>query len=139
MSNSGRGLRRITRTCAVRSGPVALLAAGLLAAALQPAVAPVMSEATVVAAADQATPLAPAAPTGVAATVGPGRSYVSFTPADGLATSFTVTAWSGNSVVATATGTTSPILIWGLSYGSTYTFTVTANNGNGASGSSLPS
>ncbi len=92
------------------------------------------------------TPVALAAPTAlpgvpvdVSATTGPGRSHVSFRPADTRATSFTVTAWNGTTAAATATGTTSPVLIWGLSYGSTYTFTVKANNAAGSSAQSRPS
>lgn len=82
----------------------------------------------------------PGAPTGVAAVRGPGEAVVSFTaPASngGTAiTSYTVTSSPGS---VTATGTTSPITVTGLTNGTSTTFTVTATNaaGNGnASGAS---
>jgi hypothetical protein len=74
---------------------------------------------------------APSAPTGVAATAGAGQATVSFTaPSDNgsAITSYTVTAtpFSGSSV--TATGSSSPITVTGLTFGTSYTFTVKATN-----------
>jgi len=70
----------------------------------------------------------PGAPTGVSATAGNAQATVYFTaPAsDGGSgiTSFTVTSSSG----LTATGNASPITFTGLTNGTTYTFTVRANN-----------
>ena len=79
------------------------------------------------------TAATPGIPTNVSGTAGPGRVSVSFTPADARATSFTVTAWKGGTAATAATGTASPILVWGLSSGSSYTFTVTASNSGGFS------
>ena len=82
----------------------------------------------------------PDAPTGVSATAGSGSAAVSFiAPAnDGGASilSYTVTASPGG---ATATGSTSPITVNGLSSGTTYTFTVTATNSIGTSAASAAS
>src|SRR4051812_14810195 len=119
MYSTGRLLGGRSSRSIVRSGMVAVVAAALMALVLQPSAALAADVAT----APAATVL-PAVPTAVSATVGPGRSYVSFRASDARATSFTVTAWNGTAAAATATGTVSPILIWGLSYGSTYTFTV---------------
>ncbi|MEI6051219.1 MAG: fibronectin type III domain-containing protein, partial [Opitutaceae bacterium] len=74
---------------------------------------------------------APSAPTGVAATAGAGQATVSFTaPSDNgsAITSYTVTAtpFSGSSV--TATGSSSPITVTGLTPFTSYTFTVKATN-----------
>ena len=73
------------------------------------------------------TPVAPGAPTGVAATPGNGQASVTFTPpaSDGGAaiTSYTVTPRPGGQ---TATGTAGPIMVTGLTNGTSYTFTVTA-------------
>ncbi|TCN72855.1 fibronectin type III domain-containing protein [Acetobacteroides hydrogenigenes] len=72
---------------------------------------------------------APDAPTIGAATADDGQATVSFTPpaSDGGSpiTGYTVTATPGN---ITATGTTSPIVVTGLTNGTDYTFTVTASN-----------
>jgi len=76
-------------------------------------------------------------PTGVTATAGYGQAIVSFlAPTSNSAsaiTGYTVTSSPGN---ITVTGTASPIIVTGLSYGTAYTFTVTASN---IVGSSLPS
>ncbi|WP_321384925.1 putative Ig domain-containing protein [Rhizobium sp.] len=76
-----------------------------------------------------ATATAPGAPTIGTATAGDGQATVSFSaPAsDGGAAinHYTVTASPGG---ATATGTTSPITVTGLTNGTAYTFTVTATN-----------
>ncbi len=122
-----------------RSVPVALLAAALVSAALEAPVPPVVDVPSVLIETNQSTELIPGVPTRISATTGPGRSHVSFTPADSRATSFTVTAWNGSTPAATATGATSPVLIWGLSYGSAYTFTVQAANSAGSSAPSVPS
>ena len=57
---------------------------------------------------------APAAPTGVSATAGTSQATVSFTPPLGPVTSYTVSASPG---LASATGTSSPIVVDGLANG----------------------
>jgi len=82
----------------------------------------------------------PGAPTGVSATAGNGQASVSFTaPASngGAAiTSYTVTSSPGG---FTGTGTSSPIVVSGLTNGTAYTFTVTATNTNGTGAASAAS
>ena len=71
----------------------------------------------------------PGAPTGVSAAGGNAQAIVSFTPgANGGSPvmNFTVTASPGG---IRASGTSSPILVSGLTNGTPYTFTVTASNG----------
>jgi DNA-binding beta-propeller fold protein YncE len=74
----------------------------------------------------------PNAPTAVTAAAGSGQVTVSFTAPsnDGGAsiTSYTVTSNPGG---ITATGAASPIAVTGLTLGTAYTFTVTANNSAG--------
>jgi hypothetical protein len=83
----------------------------------------------------------PEAPTGVAATAGNRRATVTFTPpaatngADAV-TGYTVTSHPGG---VTATGAASPITVRGLTNGTAYTFTVTANDGINTSAPSTPS
>lgn len=83
---------------------------------------------------------APDAPTGVSASAGDGKAAVSFSaPAsDGGAaiSSYTVTASPGG---ATASGGSGPITVSGLANCTSYTFTVTATNSVGTSGSSSAS
>jgi hypothetical protein len=142
-----RGRRTSPRAAAGVAATCVLVAAGILSGWNGPAIgAPTAGNgslagrgAALVLTADSGTvttPTPPAAPTGVSGTVGPGRSYVSFTDSDPTVTSFTVTAWSGGTAVSTASGSTSPILVWGLTYGATYRFTVTATN---TAGTSAPS
>ena len=82
----------------------------------------------------------PGAPTNVSVVVGNAQATVSFNPPSsdgGLAiTSYTVTSSPGGT---TASGTSSPIVISGLTNGSTYTFTVKATNSKGTGTSSAAS
>lgn len=83
----------------------------------------------------------PGAPTSVsAAATGQTTATVSFTaPANNggsAITTFTVTSSPGG---ITATGSTSPITVSGLTASTSYTFTVTANNGTLTSAASAPS
>jgi hypothetical protein len=84
-----------------------------------------------------AAPIVPNAPTNIVATAGNAESSISFTasaPNGGPAvTSYTVTSSPGN---LTASGSTSPIVITGLTNNTAYTFTVVATN---SFGSSVPS
>ena len=88
-----------------------------------------------------ATPMTvPGAPTGVTAVAGDGQATVSFTaPADnggGAITEYVVTATPGGK---TATGTSSPITVTGLTNGTSYTFTVQAVNKAGTGEASAES
>src|SRR3712207_4900636 len=114
MSNAGRRSNCDSNRWFARSAFGAMLAAVLVAVGLHTPVA-------------LAAPMPlPGVPVDVSATAGPGRSDGAFRPTDTRATSFTVTAWNGTTAAVTATGTTSPVLISGPAYGSTYTFTVKA-------------
>jgi hypothetical protein len=79
---------------------------------------------------------APGAPTGVSASAGLGSASVSFTPPLGPVGSYTVTSSPGN---FTATGSSSPIVVNGLTPGVQYTFTVTATNIGGTGPASAAS
>lgn len=79
----------------------------------------------------------PGTPTVTTTTVGNGQVTVSFLPPTSNGgspiTSYTVTSSPGG---VTATGTSSPIIVTGLTNGTAYTFTVTASNSAGASSAS---
>lgn len=85
-------------------------------------------------------PTAPDAPTGVTAVAGDGQATVSFTaPASNggsTITQYTVTANPGG---ITATGSSAPITVTGLTNGTAYTFTVTATNAAGTGAASAVS
>jgi len=87
----------------------------------------------------------PGTPTSVRATIGNGRSTVSFTgPTSGdfPVTSYTVTAVDATTPAnggQTATGATSPVTVTGLTIGDSYTFTVVANDRYGSGPASAPS
>ena len=82
-------------------------------------------------------PSIPVAPANVVGTKVSSTSVsVAFTPGDNLGNSFTVTASPGGAV---AVGTTSPIVVTGLTTGTTYTFTVTSTGVIGTSVASTPS
>ena len=82
------------------------------------------------------TLFAPSAPTIGTAIAGNTQASVSFTPGSVAGTSYTVTSSPSN---ITATGTTSPITVTGLSNGTSYTFTVTATNNVSTSAASSAS
>jgi len=83
----------------------------------------------------------PGAPTNVSAAAGNQSATVSFVaPANnGGAAIGGYTVIASGATATTATGTSSPIVIGGLTNNTTYTFTVTANNVDGSSAQSLPS
>ena len=78
----------------------------------------------------------PGVPADVSALPMNGGAFVTFTaPADNggsAISSYTVTAYSGESVVSTATGEASPVTLTGLVNGTAYTVRVSATNGSGA-------
>lgn len=82
----------------------------------------------------------PTAPTIGTATAGDGQASVTFTAPSSNGgnpiTGYTVTSNPGG---ITATGTSSPIAVTGLTNGTSYTFTVTATNGTGSSAPSAAS
>jgi uncharacterized protein (TIGR02145 family) len=77
----------------------------------------------------------PPPPINTTALAGNASATVSFTPSAG-ATSYTVTSSPGG---LTATASSSPIQVNGLTNGTAYTFTVTATNSNGTSAASQAS
>lgn len=86
-------------------------------------------------------PALPGAPTSVTATAGDAQATVSFTAPSNTGfpttiTSYRVTASPGG---LTATGSSSPVTITGLTNGQTYTFTVAAQNASGFGAESAPS
>ena len=84
----------------------------------------------------------PGAPTGVSVVAGNGQATVSFTApsnSGGVALSgYTVTATPSSGSPVTVTGTSSPIIVTGLTNGTAYTLTVAATNsvGTGSASSS---
>jgi hypothetical protein len=82
----------------------------------------------------------PSAPTSISATAGNTQATVTFTAptnnGGSAITEYTVTSSPGG---ITATGTTSPITVTGLTNGTSYTFTVTAKNTVGTSAASTAS
>jgi uncharacterized protein (TIGR02145 family) len=81
----------------------------------------------------------PDAPTAVVATAGNSSASVAFTPASNggsAITGYTVTSNPGS---FTGTGSSSPIIVTGLTNGTSYTFTVVATNAVGNSASSAAS
>ncbi len=89
-----------------------------------------------------ATPsTAPDAPTAVTVTPGNGKLTVAFTPPvnpGNPVTSYTVTATPTTGAAVTATGSSSPIVVPGLTNGTVYAVTVTATNAVGTSAASTP-
>ena len=82
------------------------------------------------------TPIAaPSAPTSLVATSGNATASIAFTPSVN-AVSYTVTSSPAG---ITATGTASPIVVSGLTNGTSYTFTMTATNASGTSSASTAS
>jgi hypothetical protein len=79
----------------------------------------------------------PAAPTGVTAVAGDGTATVSFTPPPGVVTTYTVHATPAD--VAPVSGTSSPIVVTGLTNGTAYTFQVQGSNSTGTGQLSAPS
>ena len=71
----------------------------------------------------------PSAPTGVSAVAGSGQATVSFTAATAVSgstiTGYTASCKVGTGTALTKTGTSSPIIVTGLTNGSTYTCSVT--------------
>ncbi len=91
-------------------------------------------------------PMAPSAPSGVAATAGNGSATVSWTAPDNggsLITSYTVTpsvgSTAGTPVTVANQSPSASTTITGLTSGTTYTFTVSATNSVGTSAASAPS
>lgn len=79
---------------------------------------------------------APGTPTIGTATAQPEQASITFTATTGIAGSYTVTSTPGS---ITATGSKSPIIVTGLTAGTSYTFKVKANNPFGSSGESAAS
>jgi hypothetical protein len=117
-------------------------------------VAPNLTETTVLQSFDQATSPKggswrsvnfvpanlPGVPTSVIATAGNGQASVSFsTPVTNGGSVITLYTVTSNPAGITATGTSSPIVVAGLTNETAYTFTVAAANTNGTGESSIAS
>ena len=129
--------------CTITSGGVlAFVAAGTCTINSDQAGNSSTSAATQVTQSFTVSPVVPGAPTIGTATASSGQTSVAFTaPAStggASITSYTVTSSPGS---FTASGSSSPIVVTGLTNGTAYTFTVTATNSAGtgtASGASAP-
>jgi hypothetical protein len=88
-------------------------------------------------------PSVPGAPTGVTATAGNGSAQVSWTAPSSnggsAITSYTVTPFIGSTAQTPVTVSGTSTTVTGLTNGTSYTFTVAANNANGAGPASSPS